>query len=169
MLSARRKLKTGIPANWRKNMKTAGAILLVLACVGQALAQTPTAPAKGPSVSEAVKQLEHDWTDAVKAGDADKLGQILADDWAGIAYDGNKETKQSMLADVKSGAQKLDSFEFGPMDVKVLGSVAVVQGSDTEKSTTKGKDSSGKWVWMDVFVKRDGKWVAVRSQSAKVK
>jgi hypothetical protein len=55
------------------------------------------------------------------------------------------------------------------MDVKVMGSVAVVQGSDTEKSTTKGKDTSGKWIWMDVFVKRDSKWVAVRSQSAKVK
>jgi hypothetical protein len=55
------------------------------------------------------------------------------------------------------------------MDVKVLGNVAIVQGSDTEKSVTNGQDSSGKWVWMDVFVKRDGKWQAVRSQSAQVK
>jgi len=46
---------------------------------------------------------------------------------------------------------------------------AVVQGSDTEKSMTNGKDSSGKYVWMDVFVKRDGKWVAVRSESTIVK
>jgi hypothetical protein len=45
----------------------------------------------------------------------------------------------------------------------------VVQGSDTEKSMTKGKDSSGKYAWMDVFVNRDDKWVAVRSQSALVK
>jgi hypothetical protein len=50
--------------------------------------------------------------------------------------------------------------------VKVLGSVAVVQGTNTEKSTSAdGKDSSGKYAWMDVFVKRDGKWVVVRSQS----
>ena len=148
--------------------KLAGAILLVSACVGLAFAQTPTPSAKGPSTSQALKQLEHDWTDAAKAGDTDKLGQILADDWAGLGYDGKKATKQSMLADVKSGTQKLESLEFGPMDVKVLGRVAVVQGSDTEKSTTKGKDSSGKWVWMDVFVKRDGRWVAIRSQNAKV-
>ena len=64
---------------------------------------------------------------------------------------------------------KLESFDFGPMSVKVLGNVAVVQGSDTEKSTANGKDSSGKFVWMDVFAKREGKWVAVRSQSAMVK
>jgi ketosteroid isomerase-like protein len=67
---------------------------------------------------------------------------------------------------MKSGTAKLESFEFGPMDVKVLGSVAVVQGSNTEKSTTSdGKVSSGKYAWMDVFVKRGGKWVIVRSQS----
>ncbi len=146
-----------------------GAVLLVIVSVGLAIAQTATPAAKGPSVAQSVKQLEHDWIDAVKAGDADKLGQILADDWSGIGYDGSKQTKQSILADVKSGAIKFESYEFGPMDVKVLGSVAVVQGSDTEKSTTGGKDTSGKWAWMDVFVKRDGKWVVVRSQSAKVK
>jgi ketosteroid isomerase-like protein len=149
--------------------KLVGAVLLVSACVGPAFAQAQKAPAKGPSVAEGVKQLEHDWSDAMKAGDTDKLGQILADDWVGIGYDGSKETKQSYLAELKSGKSKLESFEFGPMDVKVLGSVAVVQGSDTEKSTTNGKDSSGKFAWMDVFAKRDGKWVAVRSEITMVK
>jgi hypothetical protein len=55
------------------------------------------------------------------------------------------------------------------MDVKVIGNVAVVQGSDTEKGTSSGKDSSGKYVWMDVFANRNGKWVVVRSQEAMVK
>lgn len=145
--------------------KLVGAVLLVSACVGLAFAQTQTPPAKGPSVAQAVKQLEHDWVDAAKAGDTDKLGQILADDWTGLGADGSKQTKQSYLADIKSGKSKLESFEFGPMDVKVMGNVAVVRGSDTEKSTTNGKDSSGKFAWMDVFVKRNGRWVAVRSSA----
>jgi ketosteroid isomerase-like protein len=145
------------------------AILLALAWAGVTFAQAPAPAAKGPSTAEAVKQLEHDWTDAEIAGDVEKLGQILADDWMGIGYDGKRDTKQAVLADLKSGKSKLESAEFGPMDVKVLGNVAVVQGSDTEKSTIGGKDTSGKWVWMDVFVKRGGKWMAVRSQSAMVK
>jgi ketosteroid isomerase-like protein len=153
--------------------KLAGAVLLVCAFIGLAFAQTKTppakTPAKGPSVSDAVKQLEHDWTDGAMANDADKVGMVLADDWAGIGPDGAKETKTSYLADIKSGASKLTSFDFGPMTVMVIGSVAVVQGSDTEKSMGKGKDSSGKYVWMDVFAKRDGKWQAVRSQTAMVK
>jgi uncharacterized protein (TIGR02246 family) len=141
-------------------------ILLASACFGLAFAQTQTPPAKGPSVAESVKQLEHEWADAAKVGDADKVNQILADDWVGVGYDGAKETKENHLADMRSGKFKLESFEFGPMDVKVLGSVAVVQGTNTEKSTSiNGKDSSGKYAWMDVFVKRDGKWEIVRSQS----
>jgi hypothetical protein len=68
----------------------------------------------------------------------------------------------------KSGKTKTETIEIGSMEVKVLGNVAVVQGTDTEKSTFDGKDSSGKYAWMDVFAKRDGKWVAVRSQTAHV-
>jgi ketosteroid isomerase-like protein len=149
--------------------KLSRVVLLVSACVGLAVAQTQVPASKAPDVSQTIKQLEHDWVDAAKAGDINRLSQLLADDWTGIGYDGSRETKQSLLADMKSGASKLESFEFGPMDVKVLGNVAVIQGSDTEKSIANRKDTSGKWVWMDVFVKRDGKWLAVRSQSAMVK
>ena len=148
-------------------MKIFGVFLLVGACFGPIYGQATKPGASG--TAEAVKQLERDWSEAMKARDIDKLSQILADDWSGLGYDGAKATKKEYLNDLKSGASKLESFEFGPMDVKVIGTVAVVQGSDTEKSSSKGKDTSGKWVWMDVFVNRDGKWQAVRSQSAMVK
>jgi ketosteroid isomerase-like protein len=149
--------------------KLACAFLLVAAFAGMAFAQKKEPAAKGPSVAATIKQLEHDWVDAAKAADADKLNQILADDWTGIFYDGTEATKKEYIESYKSGKSKLESFEFGPMDVKVLGNVAVVQGSDTEKSTTDGKDSSGKYAWTDVFVKRGDKWEVVRSQLAKVK
>ena len=125
--------------------------------------------ANNASVAQAIEQLERDWASALTARDLDKVAQIVADDWTGINNDGSKATKQSLLAAVKAGKDKTETIEVGPMEVKVLGSVAVVQGSDIEKSVTEGKDTSGKWVWMDVFVKRQGKWVAIRSQSALLK
>jgi hypothetical protein len=73
------------------------------------------------------------------------------------------------VAGIKSGDYKIASFDFGPMTVKIVGGLAIVQGTDTEKSTTKGKDSSGKFLWMDVFTKRGDNWVAVRSVDAAVK
>ncbi len=153
--------------------KLAGAFLLICASVGlvygQAMTMKPAAKPAAPSVSDSVKQLERDWSEAMKAKDVDKLATIVADDWAGIGSDGTKSTKKEYLASIKNGDFTLASFEFGPMEVKVIGSTATVQGSDTEKSTTKGKDSSGKYVWMDVFANRNGKWQAVRSQVAMVK
>src|ERR1051325_1995291 len=148
-------------------MKVLGVLLLVGASIGSLYAQT-TKPA-GSGTAEAIKQLERDWTAAMKARDVEKLNQIVAEDWSGLGFDGAKATKKDFLNDIKSGDLKLESVELGPMDVKVIGTVAIVQGSDTEKSSAKGKDTSGKWVWMDVFVNRDGKWQAVRSQSGMVK
>jgi len=150
-------------------MKKHVAVLLAFCmCVGMAVAQEKKPAAGGANTVQELKQLELDWAEASRAGDADKLTQILGDEWTALDYQGNKTTKKVVLAELKSKSSTLSSFENGPMDVFVFGNTAVVQGSDTEKSTYKGKDSSGKYVWMDVFVKRNGKWQAVRSQSAKV-
>jgi hypothetical protein len=157
-------------------IKTLGVFLLVAACLAPGYAQAPkgargargAGSAANSATVDALKQMEKDWSDAQKSRDIEKLRTILAEDWQGLGSDGAVSSKKDFLNDVKSGASKLDSFEMGPMDVKVMGRVAVVQGSDTEKSSNHGKDTSGKWVWTDVFVDRDGKWVAVRSQSAMV-
>jgi ketosteroid isomerase-like protein len=118
--------------------------------------------------AQTITAIERDWFNAMKTGDTAKLTEIVADDWVMLTPDGIKLTKAEELNSWKSGESTMSSYEMGPVDVKVIGTVAVAQGSDNEKSTYKGKDTSGKWVWMDVFVKRDGKWQAVRSQTAKV-
>ena len=145
------------------------AALLISACSALTFAQADKPAAKAPGTVASIKQLEHEWADAAKANDMDKLEQILADDWTGIGPDGDKMTKQAYLDMYKSGKAKTESVDLGAMDVKVIGSVAIVQGTDKEKSAYDGKDSSGKYAWTDVFAKRDGKWVAVRSQTAKAK
>jgi hypothetical protein len=45
----------------------------------------------------------------------------------------------------------------------------VVQGSDDEKSTHNGKDTSGTYTWTDVFQKRGGRWMVIASQDTPVK
>jgi hypothetical protein len=102
----------------------------------------------------------------MKAGDGERIGRILGEDWIEVSNDGKKLTRAQLIAGVKSGRVKVESIEFGPFEVKVLGEVAVVQGSHVEMSTTNGQRTRGEVVWMDVFANRDGKWVVVRSQSA---
>jgi ketosteroid isomerase-like protein len=135
--------------------------------------QTATAAGAGASpatgVEQALIQMENDWVQAGLKKDAAALERIMADDWVGTDYNGKTDTKAGVIADMKSGASVLQSIDLGKMKVRVFGDTAVVTGSDTEKSTWKGKDSSGHYVWTDVFVKRNGKWQAVASQSSKTK
>ena len=119
------------------------------------------------AVEQAITQMEKDWTQAWLKKDATILERILADDWVGIDYTGKTMTKAESISELKSGVSSTLSFEFGPMKVRVYGDTAIVNGSDTEKSTTRGKDSTGHYVWTDVFVRRNGRWQAVSSHSIK--
>lgn len=148
-------------------MKRLVAALLTIWIGGLVLADTRSAP-EGERTAETVKQLERDWVDAEKAGDSEKLSRIVADDWTGIDNEGKKLTKEQLIARMKSGAAKAESIELGPMEVKVLGDAAVVQGSDIEVGAMNGEHQRVEIIWMDVFANRGGKWVCVRSQSARV-
>jgi ketosteroid isomerase-like protein len=144
-------------------------VCVLAACSLGAFGQTKSAaPKGGSSVEQTLMQMERDWTKAGLDKDAATVDRIVADDWTSLQFDGKTETKAQALADMKSGSSALQTVTLGEMKVRVFGNTAVVTGSDTEKSTYKGKDSSGKYVWMDVFVNRNGKWQAVASESTKV-
>ena len=149
--------------------KVIASVLFACVCVGLVLASSPEAPSKGPTVVDTLKQLERDLGDAMVAVDIDKLNQIYADDWATVGASGKIVTKESVLRDFRSGKDKLVSYELGPIDVQVLGDVAVAHGSVTEERIRDGKDVSGEAVYMDLLKKRAGKWVVVRSAGAMVK
>lgn len=134
-----------------------------------ALAAFGTVQADSASVEKTLIQMERDWGQAIASNDVARLDKFVADDWVEIGPDGKTTTKAEVMADVKSGASVTQSYEIGPVIVRVFGNTAVATGSDTEKSTTKGKDTSGKYVWTDVWVMRDGRWRAVATQVTAVK
>jgi ketosteroid isomerase-like protein len=131
------------------------------------LAQPPRSASQGPSVADTIKQLEQNWADAMIAGDIATLSQIVADDWI-IVSPSKTGTKATFLDSVRSGKNKLESCEFGPRDVMVVGNVAVLQGSVTETRIANGQSTTYRAVYMDVWVKRGDRWVVVRSQASKV-
>ena len=134
------------------------------------MAFVPTqAQPKATNAVDAIKQLEQDMGNAMMAGDIEKLNQIYADDFATIGSSGKVLTKETLLNDFKSFHDKLEWFENGPMDVQVFGNVAVACASVKERRNRDGKDTSGEFVWMDLLEKREGKWVVVRSEGARMK
>jgi ketosteroid isomerase-like protein len=146
-------------------------VLFAGVCVGLVLADSPKArfspkaPFNDPTDLAAIKQIEQEMGDAIVAVDIQKLNQIYADDFAMIGSSGKIITKQSILQSIGSGKYKLVSYELGPIDVQVLGNVAVGHGAVTEKRIADGKEVSVELVYMDRFEKRTGKWLLVSSDS----
>ena len=108
---------------------------------------TDTKRPAASATADDLRRIENDWVDAQKTRNADKLGEILADSWVALGWDGRRTDKAKALADLKSPGNSLDTIEMGHMTVRFFGSTAVVTGSDAEKSTGEGKDTSGKYVW----------------------
>ena len=120
-----------------------------------------------PNAAEEIKKLEQDIGDAMVVVDLEKLNQAYADDFATIGSSGKLFRKEDLLDDFKSGEHKLVSFQLGPVNVQAFGNVAVAQAGVKEKRIQDGKDYSGQFVFVDLFEKRSGKWVIVRTLSAR--
>jgi len=112
--------------------------------------------------------LENKWNAAYQRGDIAVMNSLLDDDFIITVEDGSTFSKPGYIAHSGDTTVHVSQSEMSDLKVRMHDNTAVVTGSDTEKSTYKGKDSSGKYVWTDVWVMRDGRWQAVASQSVKV-
>jgi ketosteroid isomerase-like protein len=150
--------------------------VVVLLMLGGASAQEAAKPAAGKmgagkpaaNVSQTLMDMENQWSKASKAGNADALSGMLADDFVTLDSDGSTYTKPDVLARTKKA--KWQTSELGDMKVMVHGDSAIVTGSWTGKGTDGGgKAYDGKERWVDTWVNSGGKWRCVASASAPVK
>ena len=110
-----------------------------------------------------LRQLEQSWNNAFLKKDVSALGRILAEDWRG-QYPWGNENRVQALAALTSKDTQIQSMVTTEMHVRIFGDLAFIQGSDDERSSFAGKDTSGHYSWTDIFAKRNGRWVAIASQ-----
>jgi ketosteroid isomerase-like protein len=125
-----------------------------------------TIRAQAPSAVERdLIKLENDWSTAWQKKDAAFLQKLFADEYLSTASTGAIYSKAQELANVTAPGTSMASFALTDLKVHVYGDTAVVTGLNTTKSTFNGKDDSGAYRFTDVFVKRDGRWQVVATQS----
>lgn len=113
--------------------------------------------------------LDLEWNQADLAADKAWFERNLADDYIGVSgRDGALEDKAALLAAV--GTNKLTSAVTTDIESQVDGDRGIVTGIYHTKGTDKdGKAITGKHRYIDVFVKRDGRWQIWSSQVTEVK
>ena len=148
--------------------RTLVAVSLAAMAVSLVLAQTSDNQGKAEdkgkgSLVDTFTKIENEWWQADKTKDAKALDRILADDWFYLGPKGTM-TKAQELADLEKRDENIESLTLMDMKVRVYGDVAIVTLREHEKSTKSTTDSSGDYLYTDVFVKRQGHWQAVNSQ-----
>ena len=146
-------------------MKHLHLILIAIALPAVAFAQSKV----DADAEKAVTKMEQDLSAALMKNDASALDSSIAADSFFVAPDGTTQSKAEFLADVKSGDLKLTQNQLSEMKVQAADAdMAVVTYRSNDKGSYKGEDITGEYRWMDVFVKRDGKWLLISSQGTPI-
>jgi ketosteroid isomerase-like protein len=112
-----------------------------------------------------VLALETAWNRAEQTKDAAALDQLLSPQLVYVDYDGSITTKAEFLATVKSEGLAPEQITNEQQTAHVFGDCAVVTGIYREKGVNKGKPYNRRGRFTDTWVKTNGAWQCVASQS----
>lgn len=115
-----------------------------------------------------IVKLFEDGDRALVAGDFAELSRIFADDYVQYDESGKASTKADVITGLSSGTIRYVSMTSTGRRIRLLcDDVAIVHGSEDDVVEQGGKHVPVRYVYMDVVMKRAGRWQIVGSQLAK--
>lgn len=133
----------------------------------QAKRTGPTRSRKPPVQDEQVlKDLEHQWNEALKNHDKATLARILDDQFVLTDDEGRVISKAQYIDDLDH--IKVESYSAQDTTVRILGDTGVVTGRWTGRVAIDGKAGDREVRYTDTFAKRLGRWRAVASQETRI-
>lgn len=115
---------------------------------------------------EVLKRTELDWNKAIEENDVVTMAEYMSDEWVIFSGDGNITTKQMFIDFVKSGDLVHTEMDFEILRVKVFGDTGIIMQRGTSSGNWKGQAFSNFEIASTVFVKEEGRWLAVQTMIA---
>ncbi len=167
---------TGLEFIARMNRYLACIFAVLLAC-GIAAAQTPSsdpaAPAAAPepgvttTVSPEITQfqkIEDNWSDAVNRRDQYALELVLSPLFVDVSAQGDVSTRNQQVVQVINGQDKTIALSQKVITVRMLGDVAVANGTYTLHHRVNTAEVDEKGIFTHVFERVRGGWLCINSQ-----
>src|ERR1700678_1210130 len=98
-----------------------------------------------------VEALEEEWRQAQLAGDVAAMDKLLSDDYIGISVTGQVNTKMQQLDRMRSHKFVLTKLELGEMQVKLVGSIAIVTSRAEVEGNNEGVPVQGTFRYTRVY------------------
>jgi ketosteroid isomerase-like protein len=118
----------------------------------------------GPAIIE----LDAKRMQAMAKQDMATLNAVLADDLVYAHSSARLDTKQSLIANMQSGATVYNSVEPSEVKAQDLGDAVVLTGIARIRVTSNGKPNAFGVRFTDVYAKRGGAWQMVTWQSTRL-
>ena len=109
--------------------------------------------------TDQILELGRHWANAERAGDADALEQLLADDFLLVGPLGFMLDKTQYLGSRRTGDLTHESLAREDVRVRVYGDAAVAVGNQAQRSSYQGRDASGQFRVTQVAIRRGDRWM----------
>lgn len=123
----------------------------------------------GPALAgpvEEIHDVEDRRYDAMIRMDADALANTLADEFVYHQPNGKTNDKPGYVKQMQTGTVKIFSAERYDVKVNVYGDIATAMGSTRLDIEIGGERRKADLRYLNVWVKRDGRWQLAKRQSA---
>jgi hypothetical protein len=134
-------------------------LLISVPAVAESLTEENYAQAREYIIASAT-----DWAETMVTADVSKRKIYFAEDFQGTGIDGARYGKDRVVIERQPPTEYV-SNEIGDIDVRFFGTTAIAYGEET---WTKVDGATGKWVWTDIWMYRNGQWQIVAAQDVQV-
>jgi ketosteroid isomerase-like protein len=120
-------------------------------------------------VKRQVEALEEQWRTAQLAGDVTAMDKLLSDDYIGISMTGQVNTKMQQLDRARNHKFILTRLDLGEMQVKLVGSIAIVTSRAEVEGTNDGTPVKGTYRYTRVYQHLpSGEWKITSFEATRV-
>jgi ketosteroid isomerase-like protein len=105
----------------------------------------------------ALRAANDEWATALAHKDGSALARIMSDDFV-LAYPFEGDDKDQFISDILNGELKVESLEPHDVTFRVSASTGIVFGSETANWYYRGRDLSGPYRFVRVYLRGETGW-----------
>ena len=109
------------------------------------------------------------WDKAIVAKQADAIAANVAPDFAQIDSTGQVHARDAFVADLLDPGLRIDPYTVEDFSVRVYGDTALLTGRIRMSGVSDGAPFKTHFRYIDVYVRRDGRWKVVSIQTTRIK
>ncbi|MFZ6768389.1 nuclear transport factor 2 family protein [Undibacterium sp. Di26W] len=142
-------------------------LAIVSLCSLPVYAADPVDQNRAAVVAE-LKRLSDAWDQAIIRKDRAAIESNMTEDFRQIDGSGNIETKTSFVDGLVSDKLVLDPYTVEDFEVRLYDNVALLSGRTQMTGRYDGKPFKSHYRYIDIYIKRNGKWKIVSVQISKI-